>query len=423
MRKTTLAAAVMAESRRYSRAVRKRVLTATGVVAGGMAYLGIIAVLYRSQQSSTMILEIRPFSGATIVGIYTGLGATVVALQFGARTVLGQSTSDVRATARNLVQRSFVEALAWVALLTSITIGLLTAYWYADAPAHLEIGRTFGALLASGFLAFTAAETQLLMASPLTEELLVLSQQRRIRLLSRTLRDRLPAEVPARTLWLQRGLLFVVTPAVSLALSELVLPTTSVWVLVGRALIILGATVSAYALVRSIWQAVVERNGSTASAIVIFSALLGVAILTSVGESELSSYGGRLTAGELGRGFLGLWVIAVLLPMTSMCLAALRGRHHAGVIVHDVRAATQRRLSKLRAPSAGTEKPPLGRMVPWAMGAAVVFPFGIILGRLAAKDAKLHGHRGARRATIAAWACAVLTAVGIGVIIAIACQP
>ncbi len=232
IQKRSLAAVVAGQSRRYGRSVQRRVLLAVGVVGAMLVYLGVVSLLYRTQQPNAPMLEVRPFSAATIVGIYTGLGATVVALQFGARSVLESATADVQANARNLVQRSFLETLAWVALLTSVTIGLLTAYWYADFPAHLDVGRIAGALTASAFLAFTAAETQLLMATPLSEELRARAVEQRTLLLKRALRDRLPEPVSAWRLLPQRLVVFVVVPAASIGMSELILPTTSVWVFV-----------------------------------------------------------------------------------------------------------------------------------------------------------------------------------------------
>jgi hypothetical protein len=420
--KRTLAAVVVGQSRRYSRAVQRRVLIGTAVVGTILLYLGVVSVLYGTQQATTPILEVKPFSTATIVGIYTALGAIVVALQFGARTVLDTPSQDVQALARNLVQRSFLEGLAWAALLTSITMGLLTAYWHADFPLHFDVGRILGALTASAFLAFTAAETQLLMATPLSEELRAIAAERRIALLRRTLAYRLPVEHRPGALLPQRVALFVAVPALSLATSVLVLPTTSFPVLIGRALIVFGATLTAYILVRGVWQAVVDRNTSTIAAIVVIGFLMGLSVLTSIGEGVLATKGDAVTVGDFGRGVLGLWVTAILFPLTGMCLGAIHGRGRSGVIVHDVRAAAQRRLTKLERPIERQPAVPLGRLVPWAWASVVVFPFGIVLGLIAAADASMRGHRGASSARAAAWSCGALAVIGGIAVAVVGCQ-
>lgn len=419
--KRTLAAVVAGQSRRYGKNVQRRVALALAVVAAMLLYLGVVSLLYRTQQLGAAILEVRPFSAATIVGIYTGLGATVVALQFGARSVLDSASADVQANARNLVQRSFLEVLAWVALLTSVTIGLLTAYWYADFPAHVDIGRIAGALTASAFLAFTAAETQLLMATPLSDELRARVMRQRIMLLKRTLRDRLPEPVSARRLLPQRLAVFVVAPAVSIGFSTLVLPTTSGWMLVGRVLIVAGATGTAYMMVRGIRHAVSDRKTSTLFAIIIVGFVVGLSLLTSIGQAVLSDHGARTSMGDLARGLLGLWVAAILLPLTTMTLAAAHGKRVVGFIVHDVRAATQRRLDRLMTATSAETKPPLGRFVWWAWAGALVFPFGVLLGLIAARDAVVHGHRGRRAATAAAWVCTALAVAGVAAVVFVAC--
>lgn len=418
VKRRTLAAVVAGQSRRYGKDVQRRVLLAVGVVGAMLVYLGMMSLLYRTQQPNAATLEVRPFSAATIVGIYTGLGATVVALQFGARTVLESSTADVRANARNLVQRSFLETLAWVALLTAVTIGLLTAYWYADFPAHVDVGRIAGALTASAFLAFTAAETQLLMATPLSEELRALALERRRILLERTLRDRLPKPVSAWRLLPQRLAVFVVAPTASIGISMLILPATSSLVFLGRVLIVAGATATAYVMVRGIRQAVSDRNTSTLSAIVFVGFLVGLSLLTSIGEAVLADHGAQTTMGDLARGLLGLWVAAIVLPLTAMTAAAARGKGATGFIVHDVRSALQRRLDRLQEPARSEARPPLGRLVGWAWVAVPVFPFGVLVSVIAAHDAAVHGHRGQRAAKAAAWLCAAsavaaVTAVGV----------
>ncbi len=418
----TLAAVVAGQSRRYGKAVQRRVFLAVAVVGAMLIYLGVMALLYRTQQPNADVLEVRPFSAATIVGIYTGLGATVVALQFGARSVLESATTDVVADARNLVQRSFLETLAWVALLTSVAIGLLTAFWYADFPAHVDVGRIAGALTASAFLAFTAAETQLLMATPLNEELRALALQRRQMFLARTLRDRLPEPVSAWRLLPQRLIVFFAVPAASIGVSTLVLPPSSFWVFLGRVLIVAGATATAYVMVRGLRQAVSDRNTSTLSAIVSIGFLVGLALLTSIGEAVLSDHGSQTTMGDLARGVLALWVAAILLPLAAMTAAAARGKRVTGFIVHDVRTATQRRLDRLQAPTSVEVKPPLGRLVWWAWVGVPVFPFGILLGVLAAHDAVVHGHRGRRAAQAAAWTCAVLAVAGVAAVAVFATQ-
>ncbi len=178
-------------------------------------------------------------------------------------------------------------------------------------------------------------------------------------------------------------------------------------------LIVAGATGTAYLMVRGIRQAVSDRNTSTLSAIIILGFLVGLSLLTSIGEAVLNDHGAHTTIGDMARGLLGLWVAAILLPLAAMTSAAAHSKYVTGFIVHDVRAATQKRLDRLLAPTTTEQKRPLGRLVGWAWAGALVFPFGVLLGLIAAHDAAVHGHRGQRAAKAAAWVCAALAAAGV----------
>ncbi len=410
-----VASTVMRESRRYAKALQQRLLLGVAVTGGVLAYCMVASALIRTQGASTT-MEVRPLSSATLVGVYAGLGAVVLGLQFASRTGLDLDGTDRRATARLVVQRSFLGALAWTALLASIGVGVVAIVWYSGFP-RIDLARTAGPALASVFLAYSAADTLLAMDNPLNSDIRNLSLERQIKILRRTIDRSFPPTPPATQLLLQRLTTVLVVPMVCLALSLLVLPTEEASVILGRAGLMILSAVTAYGALFGLTHAMITRNTFSLFSSIIVAALVGLAFLVAIAETELQKFGAELTLQELSRGLIGMWLLLIVVPFAAVSVTAMRHRNAAGVILIDVQRALQRRLRRLETAATRTSKPPIGRLVGWAWVAVLVFPFGIVIGRAAAADAELHGHRGVKWAHAASWTCALLVVAAAAAVV------
>ena len=409
---STMASMAIRKSRIYGRAVHVRVIVATVVVLAVLGYLWLAVTLAGTQSAdadSAPKFEVHPLSGATLVAVYAGLGGVSIALQFGARSVVDASTGDARGTARALAQRAFLSTLAWMALLSSVLLGILSVFWYSGFP-HIDAARTAGPLLTSAFLAYVAAETHVLLESPLDKTIREIVQLRRRRQLKHIVATHLPAPLSRRRDWILRVAAFIGVPLLCTAASHSVLPAGDQFVLAGRLGIIALATVTAYAIVLSVTQALVDRQPGTLVSFIGFSALVGFVLLLTVLQTMLQMHGELTTRGDVARGVLGMWVFVVVVPLAVMC-AATSSR---GFILGDTRALLQRRIRALeRATVNHQARRPLGRLVVWAWLTAPVFPFGILVGLRAARDARAFQHRGAASAMAAAWTCGGIAGVGV----------
>lgn len=420
-----VASRVIRESRHYSHAVQSLVVRATLVTIGLLLYLWVASVLFGTQAktASEPTFEVHPLSGATIVGVYAGLGGVVVALQFGARSVIASDAADLRSTARNVVQRNFLRALATAALFASILLGCVSAIWYSRLP-HFDVSRVGGTVLASTFLAFVAAETHLLLENPVGEEVRALLQKRRQGQLRHTVQTAFPPALRPATVWLQRVLAFVVVPVLCTLGSNMALPARDNATLFGRLGIIALLTFTAWLMVLLFVQALFDRQASVLIGTVTAGSLLAGELIIAVLQAQVAYHGSDTTFSDLARGLLGMWVCVAVIPFAAMALAARRFKRGTGFIVEDVRHLLARRLQRIgRATERQRSKPPLGRLVIWSWLTVPFFPFGVLLGRRAARDAITFGHRGARAATAAAWTCLMLAAGSILTLVIAACLP
>lgn len=409
---STVASIAIRESRIFVRAVHMRVGIAIILVFAMLGYLWIAFTLLGTQNSdpqSAPRFELKPLSGATLVAAYAGLGGVSIALQFGARSVLGASTLDPRSTARALAQRAFLSTLAWAALLSSILLGILSVFWFSGFP-NVDAARTAGPLVASTFLAYVAAETHALLESPFDKtirEVLLLRRRRRLKHIVET---RLPAPLTKRRAWTMRLGAFVLVPILCTAASHVTLPPRDSTVLAGRVGIIVFATFTAYALVLTVTQALIDREPVTLVSVIGISFLVGLVLLVTALQTLGEDNGEASTWGDIARGMLGTWIFVVIAPLAIMCAAA----GPRGFILGDVRMLLQRRIRQLQRATSNTQtRRPLGRLVVWAWVAAPIFPFGILIGRYAARDARVFQHRGARSAMAAAWTCAAMATAGV----------
>lgn len=420
-----VASQVIRESRRYSRGVQSLVLRATLLTAGLLAYLWLASVLFGTQsaEESTKIFEVHRLSGASIVGIYAGLGGIVVALQFGARSVLAAESADVRATARSIVQRNFLRALTIGALFASIALGCMCAIWYARFP-NFDATRVGGTMLASLFLAFVAAETHLLLENPVGDQVRALLQRRRRGQLRHVVDNAFPTRRNLSAAWAERMLAFVVVPVLCTFASDVALPTRNTVTLLGRLGIIMLVSITAWVIVLFFVTALLDRQPGVLFFTVAIGCLLAGELVIAVLQAQLAYHGKDLTVGDLGRGLLGMWICVAVVPVAVMTIATWRSKERAGFIVEDARRLLTRRLVRLeRQSQRRRSRVQLGRLVLWSWAAVPFFPFGVLLGRRAAREARAFGHRGARAADAAAVTCAALTALGTGVIVVAACLP
>ncbi|UXN26568.1 hypothetical protein N8D74_06720 [Curtobacterium flaccumfaciens] len=421
-----IASQVVRESRLYGRAVQSLVLRATLVTVGLLLYLWLAAALFGTQNptENEPMFEVHPLSGATIVGVYAGLGGVIVALQFGARSVIAAEGSDLRTTARSVVQRNFLRALATGALFAAVLLGCLATIWYARLP-HLDVTRVVGALLTSTFLAFIAAETHVLLQYPVAGAVRELLQHRRQQLLRHVVRTGFPPPSRRRTVWTQRFAAFVVAPVMCTALSDVFLPAHDTIQLVGRFSIIVLVTATAWLMVLLFMQALFDRQPGLLIGLVLFGILLAGELLIVVLQAQLQLHGAATTTTttDLARGLLGMWVCVAALPFAVMGLAARRSDRRGGFIINDVRLVLQRRLDRLERAPGQQHRARLGRLVLWSWVAVPFFPFGVLLGRRAAREAAAFGHRGVMGAKAAAWTCGLIAAVSIAALIALAYIP
>jgi len=420
-----VASQVVRESRIYSRAVQSLVLRATLVTIGLLLYLWLASVLFGTQAktSSGPTFEVHPLSGATIVGVYAGLGGVIVALQFGARSVIASEVADLRSTARSVVQRDFLRALATGALLASVLLGCVSAVWYSRLP-HFDVSRVGGTVLASTFLAFVAAETHLLLENPVGEEVRALLQERRQKQLRHIVQTAFPPTPRPAAVWVQRVIAFVVVPVLCTVGSDVALPARDVVMLIGRFGIIALITLTAWLMILLFVQALFDRQPGVLMAIITVGCLLAVELIIAVLQAQIHYHGSETTFGDLARGLLGMWVCVAVIPFAGMALAARRFKQGVGFIQEDTRRLLTRRLERIeRASERQQPKPPLGRLVVWSWLAAPFFPFGVLLGRRAARDANAFGHRGAGAANAAAWTCLSLAAGSILALVVAACLP
>lgn len=416
-----VASQVIRESRLYSRAVQSLVLRATLVTVGLLLYLWLASVLFGTQArtDSGPTFEVHPLSGATIVGVYAGLGGVVVALQFGARSVIASEAADLRSTARNVVQRNFLRALATGALFASVLLGCVSAIWFSRLP-HFDVSRVGGTILASTFLAFVAAETHLLLENPVGEQVRALLLKRRQQQLRHTVRSAFPPALRPAAVWVQRLLAFVVVPVLCALGSNVVLPARDNATLFGRLGIIALISLTAWLMILLFVQALFDRQPGVLVATITVGCLLAGELIVAVLQAQLHHHGSTTTFGDLARGLLGMWVCVAVVPFAVMALAARRFKQGAGFIVEDARHLLTRRLGRIeRASERQRTKKPLGRLVVWSWLAVPFFPFGVLLGRRAARDARAFGHRGARAANAAAWTCLMLAAGSVlGLVVA-----
>jgi len=420
-----VASQVIRESRRYSRGVQSLVFRAALITIGLLAYLWLASVLFGTQSAdeSKKIFEVRRLSGATIVGVYAGLGGVVVALQFGARSVLAAESADVHATARSIVQRNFLRALTIGALFASIALGCMCAIWYARFP-NFDATRVGGALLASLFLAFVAAETHLLLENPVGDQVRALLQRRRRGQLRHVVDNAFPPRRSRSAAWTERVFAFVIFPVLCTVTSDVVLPARNAMMLAGRFGIITLVSITAWVMILFFITALFDRQPGVLFATVAIGCLVAGELIIAVLQAQLGYHGKDLTVGDLGRGLLGMWICVAVVPLTVMTVATWRSEERAGFIVEDARSVLTRRLTRLnRQAQQRPSRAPLGRLVLWSWATVPFFPFGVLLGRRAAREARTFGHRGARSADVAAVTCAALAAAGIAAIVVAAALP
>jgi hypothetical protein len=401
-------AAIIRETRRYGRAVHRRVLVGAGGVLVLAIYLWLLQALFATQHppAGAVDVVVQPLSATTLVAVYAGLGAVALALQFGARTIVAGSNGNVDAMARTVVQRAFVDVLAWLTLLASFSVGAVTVIWFSAFP-HVDAARTFGPLAASTFLAYIAAETSAAMENPFATTVRQELSSRRRRLLRHTVETQLPARAPQFRQWLLRLLVVLMLPVACTAAGQWILPAQSAAALLGRFGLGVLAAATVYALTVLMLQALLDRQTGLAVSVTFFAFLAGLeGVFTVLRTPAVAPHASE---GEVARTFIVLWVLTVMVPFAVVSVSASQ---RSGMVIEEVRWILSRRLQRLTAVSEkpSERRPPLGRFVVWAWVFFLVFPLGIVLARRAVIDASAFGYRGVGAAKAAGWACGAVAA-------------
>lgn len=303
------------------RGLVRRIWVAFVTASVGLTFLGALVAVTQRLSGSTMI-EIPRLPSDALLSASGVLATLVVAIQFGARFDRSPATANELDDA---ARGAFLGVIALVCMVGSITIGLLTAFWYGWRDGHIDVTVVLGALSGSALLAFASADAMLLTEHDLDQHVSRIQGRRRwIRARAVVVFER---SRPLTGWALARSITYVcLVPVLTTALSEAVLPSTRAIEVAGRfVLMAVGASLAFYA-VYLVLTLLLSRQ--TLSGVVALIAIASVVLL--VWDAALfDSSGQAVTSAErMAEQWIAYAFLAASLPLTVFAgdAGARRGR-------------------------------------------------------------------------------------------------
>lgn len=386
----------------------------------GLILTAIVAIRAASENSEHSIrLTLQPIDSSITAGTYGILGAFVIALQFGARSMTAaQKAAQPGAT-------TFLHLLSLAILSSSLALGFAVIGGQMANLAVFDLYRTLGPLALSLLIALPAAE-----ASMLTDQRsdAYLQRVNHNRLLEKTREhlQRIPGfSLGTRGLVVQAATAALIIPATLGSLSLLVLPAKtpgSVSFRFGCALLF---AIVAYVLLRSFILALITRDYST----LIFLPLMSMSFVLIAGASLLeSALEGTDTSvlllqpiarGALVFGILTIGPLLVLTPFGTF----MRGLRLRGFILESVARSIERRLAKLRKTDLRRERRPFNPSALLALFLSPLMPFSILASHLARTEISQTDERGFLAARLASVFALILSAAALTALIWLSTVP